>query len=89
MLTESVDGYDELIRKFNSNFSINFKVLKTPNDLFIIKQKNGESLKSYIERFNAEFINIPRCPNNVAVLAFKLGLQHGTKVKECLTVKPP
>ena len=54
----SVDGYDELIRKFISNFSINVKVSKTPNDLLTIKQKNEESLKSYIERFNAEFINI-------------------------------
>ena len=35
--TRSVDGYDELIGKFISNFSINIKVLKTPDDLFSIK----------------------------------------------------
>ena len=84
--TRSANGYDEL-NKFISNFSINMKALKTHNNLFTIKQKNGEPLQSYIERFNAEFINIPRCPYNVAVSAFKLGLQM--KFKEDLTVKPP
>ena len=72
--TESVDGYDKLIRKFISNFSINVKVSKTLNDLFTIKQKTGESLKSYIEWFNVEFINIHRCLDNMAASAFKLGL---------------
>ena len=48
--TGNVEEYDELIiRKFISNFSINVKVLNTPDDLFTIKQKNGEPLKSYIE----------------------------------------
>ena len=65
--TGNVDSYDELIRKFISNFSINIKVLKTPDDLFTIKQKNGEPLRSYIERFNTEFINIHQCPDNVVV----------------------
>ena len=88
--TGNVEEYDELIiRKFISNFSINVKVLNTPDDLFTIKQKNGEPLKSYIERFNVEFINIPRFPDNVAVLAFKLELQHGTKVKEDFIMKLP
>ena len=87
--TGSVDEYDKLIEKFISNFSINVKVLKTSDDLSTINMKNREPLKSYIEQFNVEFINFPRCPDNVAVLGFMLGLQHGTKVKEDLTVKPP
>ena len=69
------------------NFSINVKVSKTSDDVFTIKQKNGELLRSYIERFNTEFINIPRCRDNVAILAIKLGLQQGTKVREDLTGK--
>ena len=59
LLTGSIDSYDDLIRKFINNFSINIKISKTPDDLFTIKQKNGEPLRSYIERFNAKFINIP------------------------------
>ena len=86
--TGSVNGYDEPIRKFINNFSINVKVSKTPDDIFTIKQKNGELLKSYIESFNAEFINITKCLNNMVISAFKLGLQHSTKVKEDLSVKP-
>ena len=86
--TGSVDTYGELIRKFISNFSINVKVSKTPDDLFTIKQKNREPLRSCEERFNTKFINIPRCLDTMAVSAFKLRLQHGTKVKEDLTVKP-
>ena len=70
-----------------SNFSINVKVSKTSNDLFTIKQKNRKLLRSYIERFNTEFINIPRCRDNMAILDIKLGLQQGTKVREDLTGK--
>ena len=87
--TGSVDGYNELIQKFISNFSINVKVSTTSDDLSTIKQKNKEPLQSYIEQFNTKFINIPKCPDNMVVLTFKLGLQYGTKVKEDLTVKPP
>lgn len=45
-------------------------------------------LRGNIERFNLEYINIPQCLDNVAVLAFKLGLLHGSKVRDDLTVKP-
>ena len=65
------------------------KSQKTHDDHFIIKQKNEESLKSYIEWFNVKFINISKYYDNVAVLAFMLGLQRGTKVKEDLTIMPP
>ena len=39
-----IDGYGELIKKFISNFSINVKVSKAPNDLFATKQRNKETL---------------------------------------------
>ena len=65
------------------------KVSQIPKNLFTIKRKNGKALQSYIERFNSEYINILWCLNNVVVSAFKLGLYHGSKVKEDLTVKSP
>ena len=37
LTTRSVDEYNELIKKFISNFSINVKVSKTLDDLFTIK----------------------------------------------------
>ena len=50
LLSGSINGYNELIRKFISKFSINVKVSKTVDGLFTIKQRNGEALRSYIER---------------------------------------
>ena len=85
--SENIQSYEELVRRFIRNFLVNIKVSKAPDDLFTVQQREGEILRRYIERFNVKYINIPKYPDNVVVSTFKLGLLHGRKAKDDLTVR--
>lgn len=47
---------------------------KTADNLYKVIKKKGESLESYVGRFNKEKVSLPSCITYTAILAFKRGL---------------
>lgn len=57
------------------------------NSLFHIKQKKGESLKSFAQSFNREKINILRCNEVVAIEAFRKGFTQESPLYDSFMMK--
>ncbi|XP_050222446.1 uncharacterized protein LOC126672535 [Mercurialis annua] len=54
----SIQSFDELARAFRTHFTPSIKRKKKSSDLKLCYQKPGESLQSYIGRFNAEAVEV-------------------------------
>ncbi|XP_050222353.1 uncharacterized protein LOC126672447 [Mercurialis annua] len=54
----SIQSFDELARAFRTHFTQSIKRKKKSSDLKLCYQKPGESLRSYIGRFNAEAVEV-------------------------------
>ncbi|GJU49629.1 hypothetical protein Tco_1219184 [Tanacetum coccineum] len=57
----SIDGFEELRRAFRLNFTQRKKCAKNPVELARVKQRQGESTSTYVERYKDECIT--RWPN--------------------------
>ncbi|KAK4429356.1 hypothetical protein Salat_1236000 [Sesamum alatum] len=55
----SIHDFDHLARSFIHHFAGNKRYPKNPSYLFAIVQEEGESLRSYIQRFSNEILEIP------------------------------
>ncbi|KAL0412177.1 UNVERIFIED_CONTAM: hypothetical protein Slati_3807400 [Sesamum latifolium] len=60
---------------------------KTELSLFTIRQKEGESLKDYLQRFNTAALEVPSATQEVKASAFAQGLMDGDFFKS-LAKKP-
>ncbi|KAL0438779.1 UNVERIFIED_CONTAM: hypothetical protein Slati_2360900 [Sesamum latifolium] len=56
--------------------------------LFSLQQREGESLKEYLQRFNLAALEVSTATSNALICAFTQGLQDGDFFK-FLTKKPP
>ncbi|RDX78899.1 hypothetical protein CR513_40749, partial [Mucuna pruriens] len=73
----SIQTFSQLARSFVSQFAVN-KVKKLEvADLFDIKQGRGESLKSYLARFNNTTVQVDDPDQKNFVKAFQKGLRAG------------
>ncbi|GKC93050.1 reverse transcriptase domain-containing protein [Tanacetum coccineum] len=55
---ESIDGYKDLKAAFLSYFMQQKKYIKDPVEIHKIKQRDGETIKDFMERFKVEIYNI-------------------------------
>lgn len=55
----SIACFDQLARGFMHHFAGNKRFPKTPSYLFTIIQEEGESLKTYMQRFANEVLDVP------------------------------
>ncbi|XP_057432196.1 uncharacterized protein LOC130724946 [Lotus japonicus] len=78
-------------RDFSSKFLVQFSASKTKQvtieDLYNVRQSEGETLKQYVKRFSAASVKIEESEPNVCARAFKNGLQPG-KLNRKLSRKP-
>ena len=72
----SVDSFDGLVRSFITHFVSRQKHRRTLDYLVSIKQKEGESLHSYLDRFNTAILEVRNLDQSVAMTALKGGLQR-------------
>lgn len=56
--------------------------------LFMVKQKVGEKLKAFYERFRTEQAQIYGCTTKYAVVSFREGLLPNTQVYKGLVRRP-
>uniref|UniRef100_A0A2N9GAF3 Reverse transcriptase n=1 Tax=Fagus sylvatica TaxID=28930 RepID=A0A2N9GAF3_FAGSY len=75
--TGSIDTFAQLSRAFIDNFIGGRRSVRPANYLLNIRQREGESLRSYVQRFNKEAVQIDESNEYVAFIAFNAGLRKG------------
>ncbi|KAL0400093.1 UNVERIFIED_CONTAM: hypothetical protein Sradi_2352600 [Sesamum radiatum] len=72
---------------YTEEFASSRKHRKTKLSIFSIRQKEGESLKDYLQRFNTTALEVPLATQEVKASAFTQGLMDGDFFKS-LAKKP-
>ena len=85
----SISSFRELSERFVEQFCIYAQRTKSVIDLFLVKQRPGESLRVYLDRFNlaATEVKDPHEPTVVAALID--GVDKDTEFGRYLAGKPP
>ncbi|KAK8951740.1 hypothetical protein KSP39_PZI003777 [Platanthera zijinensis] len=86
--TGSIYCFEDLRRGFMLRFTTSKKRKKEAESLFRIKQRVGETLGSYLDRFQEELSQVQEMPGHTMMVAFTLGLQSGFFAME-LKRSPP
>ena len=77
LMPNSINTFKELSVQFTSHFIGGHRYKKSTSCLISIKQREDESLKSYITCFNKEALSIDEADNKILVAAFTNGLRKG------------
>ncbi|XP_057755630.1 uncharacterized protein LOC130974797 [Arachis stenosperma] len=72
----SVTSFDDLARKFLTQFSIQKDKVKHAPSLFGVKQEVGESLRDYMKRFNNACLEIQNLSNEAIIMGLVNGLRE-------------
>ena len=73
----SINTFKELSAQFTSHFIKRHRYKRSTACLMSIKQREDETLKSYITRFNKEALSINEANDKILVAAFTNGLRKG------------
>ena len=73
----SINAFKELSAQFTLHFIGGHRYKKSTACLISIKQREDETLRSYITRFNKEALSIDEADDKILVAAFTNGLQKG------------
>ncbi|GKV28953.1 hypothetical protein SLEP1_g37937 [Rubroshorea leprosula] len=76
LLQSSIGSYAELAASFATKFSSCRLIKKTTSELMRVAQKEGESLKNYMNRFNDAVLEIGSFSQAVGLAALTQGLKH-------------
>ena len=77
LMSNSIGTFKELSAQFTSHFIGGHRYKKFIACLMNIKQREDETLSSYITRFNKDALLIDEADNKILVAAFTNGLQKG------------
>ncbi|GKV19462.1 hypothetical protein SLEP1_g29723 [Rubroshorea leprosula] len=72
----SISSYAELAAFFATKFSSRRLIKKTTSELMRVAQREGESLKNYMNRFNDAVLEISSFNHGVGLAALIAGLKH-------------
>ncbi|GKV40350.1 hypothetical protein SLEP1_g48007 [Rubroshorea leprosula] len=72
----SISSYSEMAFAFSIKFSSRRLIRKTTSELMRVKQRDGESLKNYMSRFNDVVLEVSSFNQAVGIAAVIQGLQH-------------
>ena len=75
LMPNSISTFKELSAQFASHFIKGHRYKKSTTCLMSIKQREDETLRSYITRFNKEALLIDEADNKILVAEFTNGLQ--------------
>ena len=73
----SISTFKELSAQFTAHFIGGHRYKKSTACLMSIKQRDDETLRSYISRFNKEALSIDEADDKILVAAFMNGLRKG------------
>uniref|UniRef100_A0A2N9FD92 Integrase catalytic domain-containing protein n=1 Tax=Fagus sylvatica TaxID=28930 RepID=A0A2N9FD92_FAGSY len=77
LMPSSVGSFAQLSRLFFNHFIGGQRYGRPTTHLLNVKQKEGETLRSYLTRFNKETLLVDGADNKVVLTAFIFGLQSG------------
>ena len=77
LMPNSINTFKELSALFTSHFIRGHRYKKSTACLMSIKQREDETLRSYITRFNKEALSIDEADDKILVASFTNGLQKG------------
>ncbi|GKV51647.1 hypothetical protein SLEP1_g58282 [Rubroshorea leprosula] len=72
----SISSYTEMASAFATKFSSRRLIRKTASELMRVKQRDGESLKNYMSRFNDAVLEVSSFDQAVGIAAVISGLKH-------------
>ncbi|KZV55639.1 hypothetical protein F511_26803 [Dorcoceras hygrometricum] len=75
--TGSIKSFQDFSQAFLHQFANSKKQPMTTLNLFTVKQKENESLRKYIGRFNRTIIEVPSATPDLIIRAFTQGLRGG------------
>src|SRR5438270_4848634 len=84
----SVGSFRDLSRYFRSQFAAGKRRKKNPAQLLAITQKEGETLRSFVNRFNLGKLEIGDCSEDVAMASFMNGVKDKDLIRS-LYERPP
>nr|GFA35111.1 reverse transcriptase domain-containing protein [Tanacetum cinerariifolium] len=85
---ESIDGYKDMKAAFLSYFMQQKKYVKDPVEIHNIKQRDGENLKDFMERFKIETGRMKGAPECMRISGFMHGINN-PELTKCLNEHVP
>ncbi|KAL2226526.1 uncharacterized protein LOC105160137 [Sesamum indicum] len=73
----SIESYEQLVQKFNFHFASKMKQNRSATHLFNIRQREEETLKNFMGRFNNETLEVQELRNYMIVSILIHGLRKG------------
>nr|GEW50015.1 reverse transcriptase domain-containing protein [Tanacetum cinerariifolium] len=73
---ESIDSYKDLKAAFLAHFMQQKKYVKDPVEIHNIKQKDGETIEDFIERFKVEIGHMKGAPECMRIFGFMHGVNN-------------
>ncbi|XP_030936271.1 uncharacterized protein LOC115961423 [Quercus lobata] len=86
--TNSIDSYKQLTQAFCSRFITNSRVPRPLSLLFSLSMHEGETLKSYADRYWEMYNEMDGNHDDVTISTFKSGLPTKHCLRKSLTYKP-
>ena len=84
----SIDSFKELTRAFRSRFVTSNSVPRPLDSLLSMSMREGETLKTYLNRYKEMFNEIDGDFDDVSIRTFKVGLPAEHDLRKSLTKKP-
>ena len=85
---DSLDSFKELTRAFGSSFITCSTIPRPLDSLLSLSMREGETLKTYLDRYWEMFNEIDGDFDDVAINTFKVGLPAEHGLRKSLTGKP-
>ncbi|GKV04724.1 hypothetical protein SLEP1_g16838 [Rubroshorea leprosula] len=84
----SIDSYFQLAKLFSNKFASQREIKRTATELMQVNQKEGESLRDYMQRFNKATLDIDNVPDTICLSALLHGLKRGRFLDDLLENPP-
>ncbi|GKV44452.1 hypothetical protein SLEP1_g51635 [Rubroshorea leprosula] len=84
----SIDSYSQLAKLFSNKFASQREIKRTATELMQVHQKEGESLRDYMQRFNKATLDIDNIPDTICLSALLHGLKRGRFLDDLLENPP-
>ncbi|GJW52499.1 reverse transcriptase domain-containing protein [Tanacetum coccineum] len=85
---DSIDGYKDLKAAFLAYFMQQKKYVKDPVEIHNIKQRDGETIEEFMERFKVETGRMKRAPECMRISGFMHGVNN-PELTKCLNEHVP
>ncbi|GKU90818.1 hypothetical protein SLEP1_g4769 [Rubroshorea leprosula] len=84
----SIDSFSQLAKLFSNKFASQREIKRTATEMMQVNQKEGESLRDYMQRFNKATLDIDNVPDTICLSALLHGLKRGRFLDDLLENPP-